>query len=254
MLKSKIQRKEKTIGTLINLNDVAVSRIIGLAGYDFAWMDLEHSYMSLESLMAHVFALHASGTAVVVRVPQDDLTFTKKVLEMGVDGVIFPMVRSAKQAQSLVENTLYPPYGTRGFGPMAAIDFGFKDAKEYVQSTKDNVCRFIQIEHVDIVNELDVLIKNEYIDGYIFGPNDLSGSINEMLHVFGEHTETLIKECIKKLRAAGKYIGLATGDTSQKTLEYWRNMGIDMITAGADYAFLKQAAVQTKELLEKLYK
>ena len=102
MLKSKIQRKEKTIGTLINLNDVAVSRIIGLAGYDFAWMDLEHSYMSLESLMAHVFALHASGTAVVVRVPQDDLTFTKKVLEMGVDGVIFPMVRSAKQAQSLV--------------------------------------------------------------------------------------------------------------------------------------------------------
>ena len=119
MLKSKIQRKENTIGTLINLNDVAVSRIIGLAGYDFAWMDLEHSYMSLESLMAHVFALHASGTAVVVRVPQDDLTFTKKVLEMGGRRRYFSYgalgkastVACRKYVISALRNTRFWPYG-----------------------------------------------------------------------------------------------------------------------------------------------
>ena len=51
MLKEKIKNKEKTVGMHINLNDVAVSRIAGLAGYDFIWIDMEHSYLTLENLM-----------------------------------------------------------------------------------------------------------------------------------------------------------------------------------------------------------
>jgi hypothetical protein len=88
MLKGKIKNKEKTIGMHINLNDVAISRIAGLAAYDFIWIDLEHSYLTLENLMSHILAIQATGTAVIVRVPQDDLTYTKKVIEMGVDGII----------------------------------------------------------------------------------------------------------------------------------------------------------------------
>ena len=68
----------------------------------------------------------STGTPVIVRAPQDDLTATKKIIEMGVDGIIFPMVRTAEEANRVIASTLYPPYGDRGFGPMGAIDYGME--------------------------------------------------------------------------------------------------------------------------------
>lgn len=250
MFKDKIRKREKTIGMHINLNDVAISRIAGLAGYDFIWVDLEHSYISLENLMAHIIAIKATGTSVIVRVPQDDLTYTKKVIEMGVDGIIFPMVKSAEQVNGLIESTLYPPYGNRGFGPMNAVGFGFDDVKSYIKD-KDNLLRFIQIEHIEAVENLEEIMKNEYIDGYIFGPNDLSGSINELCDVFGENTTALIEKSIAILKKGGKYIGLSTGDTSVKVFEHWLSMGIDMLSAGSDFGLLKEAALNNRINLER---
>lgn len=251
-MKEKIGLRKKTIGMHINLCDIAASRIAGLAGYDFVWVDLEHSYLSLEDLMAHIIAIHAGGTAVIVRVPQDDLTFTKKVLEMGVDGIIFPMVKTAEEANRLVASTLYPPYGTRGFGPMNAVGYGFDDTKAYVANTRDHLCRFIQVEHIETVENLEEIVKNEFIDGYIFGPNDLSGSLNELCDVFAEHTTALIERSISILRKAGKYIGLSTGDISTDTLRHWASFGIDMLSAGADFGFLQQTALKNRQNMERI--
>lgn len=251
MLKEKILQRKKMIGMHINLNDIAIARIAGLAGYDYIWLDLEHSYLSLENLMSYIFAIKETGTAVIVRVPQDDLTYTKKVIEMGVDGIIFPMVKTAEQAKKLIESTLYPPYGTRGFGPMNAVGFGFDDVKTYVNNTKDNLCRFIQIEHKDAIDNLEEIIKNEFIDGYIFGPNDLSGSINELCDVFGENTTTLIMKGISILKKAGKYIGLSTGDTESAVFKHWSSLGIDMLSAGADFGFLQSSAFTNRVKLER---
>ncbi len=251
MLKEKIKNGEKIIGTHLNMNDVASARISGLAGFDYIWVDLEHTYLSLESLMSAIIAIKTTGTAVIVRVPQDDLTYTKKVLEMGPDGIIFPMIRSAKQANERIASTLYPPYGNRGFGPMNAIDFGFSDVEFYVRNTKDNLLRFIQIEHTDAIAELDEIMKNEYIDGYIFGPMDLSGSINELCNIFGENTTHLIEDTVSRLKANGKYVGISIGDTAVSTLEHWSNMGIDMISAGVDVGYIQQEALNTRRKLER---
>ncbi len=254
MLREKIKNKEKLIGTHTYLTDITVAKIIGMAGYDYIWIDLEHSYKPLESVLADIIAIKATGTAVIVRVPQDDLTFTKKVLELGVDGIIFPMVKTAEQANSLIATTLYPPYGTRGFGPMNAVDYGYKNVQEYVDSTKTNLLRFIQIEHIDAINNLDEIMKNEYIDGYIYGPNDLSGSVNELGNVYGETVTKIIRETTAKLKAAGKYVGLSTGEMGYEKLKYWSDMGIDMLSTGADYMFLQKAAVEVRKNLEEAHK
>ena len=125
MLKEKILNKEKTVGMYVQLSDISIARIAGLAGYDFVWVDIEHSYMSYETLLGHVMALKAEGTPVIVRSPQNDLTATKKILEMGVDGIIFPMILSAEEANQAIAWSTYPNEGERGFGPMNAIDYGY---------------------------------------------------------------------------------------------------------------------------------
>ena len=254
MLKQKILNGEKIIGTHINFSDPSVGRIAGLAGFDYIWIDTEHNYISFESLLSQIIAVRSTGTDVIVRVPQDDLTATKKVLEMGPDGIVFPMVRSAEEADRLISYTLYPPYGRRGFGPMNAVGYGAFDTLDFVANNHKTMCRFIQIEHVDAVKNLDEIMENEYIDGYIIGANDLSGSIGELCNTRGERTVALIKEAISKLKAKGKYVGLSTGDYSEENLLYWRDMGVDMISAGADFDFLTLGMKKTRDDMSRIIK
>ena len=253
-LKQKILRKEKTIGTIISMAGACVSDILSRIGYDFLWIDCEHSYLSYEDVLTHVTIAKNSGTAVIVRVPQNDLTATKKILEMGVDGIIFPMVKSVEEAKALIDFTLYPPLGSRGFGPMSANHYGLKNANEYVEEANSNLCRFVQIENAEIVDQLEQLMENKYIDGYIFGPNDLSGSINDFLNVYGEKTTCLMNVAIEKLKHAGKYIGIATGSNKKEVVRHWSGMGADMVCAGGDYGFLVDGAVNLKTILSNEHK
>ena len=182
------------------MSDVCVSDIFSRIGYDFLWIDFEHSYLSYEDILMHTTIAKGNGTPVIVRMPQKDFTATKKVLEMGVDGIIFPMVKTQKEVNELINFSLYPPNGNRGFGPMAAVEYGLADANEYVKAANKEICRFIQIECQEIIESLDEIMKNDYIDGYIFGPNDLSGSVDDFLNVYAEKTTKLMEYAIKKLK------------------------------------------------------
>lgn len=253
MLKDKIKNQEKTIGMHINLNDMTVGKIAGLAGYDFIWIDMEHSYLSYEGLLNLIVGVKSSGGQVIVRAPQDDLTATKKILEMGPDGIIFPMIKNAEEANRLISYSLYPPHGTRGFGPMNAVNYGFDDVGNYVANHYKNMCRFIQIEHIDAIHNLDEIIKNDFIDGYIVGANDLSGSIGMLGNVFSDEVTKLIKDTIQKLKNAGKYVGISTGDFSESTLIHWHKMGFDMISAGADFDFLREGLKQNRDTLKRIH-
>ena len=254
MLKQKIKNKEKTVGMYVQLADISISRIAGLAGYDFVWVDTEHSYMSYETLLSHVISLRSTGTPVIVRTPQNDLTATKKILEMGVDGIIFPMIKNAADAESAISSTLYPPCGDRGFGPMNAVDYGLKNPFEYTKNQKDNLCRFIQIEHREAIENIDEIMKNPYIDGYIFGPNDLSGSYGILGEAYSDEIGKIITDTIDKLHQNGKYVGIAAGGWGEDVISHWHKLGPDMISAGADFDFIREGALKNLNELKKLHK
>lgn len=254
MLKDKIKNKEKLVGMYVQLSDISIARIAGLAGYDFVWVDTEHSYMSSETLLGHIIAIRATGTPVIVRAPQDDLTATKRILEMGVDGIIFPMVRSKEEADRVIASTLYPPHGDRGFGPMNAIDYGLKNVSEFIKSNREELCRFIQIEHKDTVEALDEIMKNEYIDGYVLGPNDLSGSYGMLGNVFCDEMTAVIKGVVDKLHENGKYAAIASGGYSEEVINHWSSFGAEMLSAGADFDFIRDGAVNNRKNLEKIHK
>ena len=97
-LKEKIVKREPICGTHVQLADPEICSIYGQLGYDYIWLDMEHTYLSYKDVLHSLNAAKLNGTPVLVRVPQDDLTPLKKVLEMGPEGVIFPMVNSAEEA------------------------------------------------------------------------------------------------------------------------------------------------------------
>jgi 2-dehydro-3-deoxyglucarate aldolase/4-hydroxy-2-oxoheptanedioate aldolase len=252
-LKARVLRGEKLVGTIVSLLDSANVEIFGTLGYDFVWIDMEHTAIGYPEALSHMNACRASCTSALVRVPQNDLTATKKILDMGPEGIVFPMVRSAEEASALIEMTLYPPRGTRGFGPMRAIGYGDTDAKAYTDEGHLDLCRFIQIEHIDCIRALPEIVKNPYIDGYIFGPNDLSGSLGCMGEPFSDKVTDAINEAIAILRAHGKYIGLAVGH-SRESLAHWSRFDVDMITAGADWNFLYELGKKNLANLRAFHK
>ena len=251
-LRLKLNSGEKISGTLVSLTDPCLCEIIGNVGYDCVWIDMEHTYMSYKDVLCHLNAAKSAGISSVVRLPQNDLTATKKILEMAPDGVIFPMVTSAEELETVIEMTLYPPLGNRGFGPMRAIGYGALDAKEYVDSKSLELCRFVQIEHIDLIDEIDEILKVPYVDGFIFGPNDLSASLGEFLNVFGETTISKIEYAIKKLKKHNKIVGLA-GGMSEKEIKNWSALDLDMLFAGADWCFVYDRGKTTLQLMKNEY-
>ena len=249
-LREKIESGMFVKGTHINMNDPCSGKIVSKLGFDYIWIDMEHSYLSYENLLGHIMTIQAAGKAAVVRVPQHDFTATKKIMEMGPDGIVFPMIHTKEEADELIAFTLYPPDGVRGLGPNNAVSYGLDNAQDYIEKSK-KMCRFIQIEQKELVDDLENVIKNPFIDGYIFGAQDLSGSIGELTNVFGENTQALIKKAIEILNKNGKVSGISINEGDVETIQKWRDLGIQMISAASDYTLL---AMGMKEVFENISK
>lgn len=239
-LKDKLN--QDLVGTHISMTDSIVSEIMGRLGYDFIWIDTEHSEMSYTNLRQHLTAVNAGGTPAIVRVSMNDYNHVKRVMEMGPDGILFPMINTPEEARAAMEFCMYPPQGRRGFGPLRAVSYGIDDMDAYIAEANAKTCRFVQIETATAVENLPEIVKNPYIDGYFFGPCDLSGSIGELNCVFGEKTQSLIRRAISIIKEAGKPVGVSTGSTDRKVTEFWHDLGINIISTGTDYDYIMRGA------------
>jgi len=98
-IKEKFSRGELCIGAAAALTDAAVSELYGEAGYDFVWIDCEHSAMSLVDAANHVRAARGAGAAAFIRVPSNEPVVVKRYLEFHPAGIIVPRISSLEDAQ-----------------------------------------------------------------------------------------------------------------------------------------------------------
>lgn len=241
-LKEKLMQGRCLAGTHVILNEPCITEIISNLSFDFVWIDTEHSAIDYRMLQLHLIAARAGGTPAVVRVPWNDPVLVKRVLEQGPEGIVFPMINNADEARRAMESCLYPPLGTRGFGPLRAVKYGLESADDYIAEGHRQLCRFIQIETEECVGNLDEILDNPYIDGLIVGACDLSGSIGQLNQVFGERTTRLIDQAVEIAGKRGKPIGISTGADDYETIRYWKDRGMQIISAGMDYGSVLKGA------------
>lgn len=247
-LTKKLESGETVLGTLVSLGYPAITECIAQAGYDVIWIDMEHTAIDNESVLNNLIAARAGGTPAWVRLRWNDPVLAKPILDMGADGIIFPYVRTAEEARLAVACCSYPPAGIRGYGPLRALDYGAIPQMEYVTETYRNCKKIIQLEHIDAVENLAEIVNVEGIDGFIIGPNDLSGSLGLIGQVEHEKCRSVYEKMTAILRESGIPFGVATY-ADPAWLDYWKKLGATIFFCGADWGFLKDG---TYAMLDKL--
>jgi 2-keto-3-deoxy-L-rhamnonate aldolase RhmA len=100
----------------IALDSPSVIEIAGVAGIDAVIIDLEHSAFGLQAAEAMAIAAERAGMTVLARPGGGDLSQVTRLLDLGVSGIVFPMIESPAQAAAARSALRYPPSGTRGWG------------------------------------------------------------------------------------------------------------------------------------------
>lgn len=252
IFKQKLLERARMIGTHIQLPVPEHAEIMGLAGFDYIWVDTEHSPIDERTLLHCVNLIKMRGlSSVIVRVPVNDFNRTKKVLEIWPDGIVFPMINTKEQALEAVRSTLYPPFGTRGFGPMRAVEYGNQDVGEYIEKGVFDLARLMQVETEEAVANLPEILTVPDIDGFIIGPCDLAASVGELGKWEQPRTMALIRRTAELLRSAGKSFGVSIGDASPELSDFYFGIGANLISSGVDYGYLLGGAKEMKDRLDR---
>ena len=251
-LKNKLKNNQLTIGSWIMMNDPMSIEVMALAKFEWLVVDIEHTSIDLKSTQLLINTIQAKNIKALVRVSKNEEVIIKKVLDMGADGIIVPMVNSKQDAQQAVEYAKYPPQGKRGVGLYRASGYGTK-FEEYKKWVEEELVIIAQIEHIDAVNNIDKILQVGGIDGTIIGPYDLSGSMGYP----GEFERDDVKEAVQKVLDRCKALGIPSGfhvvDTDPKKLQEKINQGCTFLAYGIDYFFMRDAAMQgMKKIIENL--
>ena len=164
-------------GCVLTSTDAGLAELAGEAGFDFAWIDLEHSPLTITDAAHLLMALRGTGCAPFIRVAWNVPYLLKPALDLAPAAVIIPMVNTAEEARRAAAACRYPADGgERGFATRRATGYGRMPLREYLEHSHGEPLVFVQIEHRDAVRNIDGILASPGVDGVCIGPFDLSAS------------------------------------------------------------------------------
>ena len=110
-VKKVMREGQLAIGTYVALGDPQVVEIIGLAGFDAAFIDMEHTTFDLTLVEEMIRAADLAGVTSIVRIPGNDSSLILRLLDAGAEGIIIPHVEGLEGAKQAVDAVRYPPLG-----------------------------------------------------------------------------------------------------------------------------------------------
>jgi len=249
-LKQKLQNNELTLGSWIMMGHPMSVEVMALAGFEWLVIDIEHTPISLESVQVLISTIQANGIKALVRVSKNEEVVIKRVLDMGADGIIVPMVCSKEDALKAVEYAKYPPVGKRGVGLYRASGYGtaFEEYKKWVD---EELVIIAQIEHIDAVKNIDEILEVEEIDGTIIGPYDLSGSMGYPGELEREDVKSAIQTVLARCKQNNIPSGFHVVDTNPQKLQEKIEQGCTFVAYGIDYFFMRDAAMNGMKKLKE---
>jgi 2-keto-3-deoxy-L-rhamnonate aldolase RhmA len=203
-VKSKIGQGKLALGTYVGIADPAVVEVIGLAGFDAAFIDMEHTSFDLMTVEAMIRACDLSGITSIVRVPENNAKTILRVLDAGAQGIQIPHVADVSDALTAVKAVRYAPLGVRGMaGTTRAARYGAVPLKEHMATSNAEILLSLMVEDRKALDQLADIASVPGVDLIAIGPGDLSAALGVT-----DPSDPLLKRTIdgiaETLRTVGK--------------------------------------------------
>jgi len=238
-VKKKLQAGQPVLAVTLTVNSIDVAAHAARMGFDFLWIEMEHSPITLETLRHMVLATRGLPAVPFARVPVNEIWTAKRVLDAGVFGVMFPFTSTPELAQQAAAACRYPPAGRRGSGAGLAM-FGWPEVASYHDCADENVVVIAIIEEARAVENIDEIAATPGIDVLFIGTSDLSFSLG----LRGKQDDPKHREAVSKVVAAGKKHGKFLGRPAasvEKIAEY-REQGFQLFQTLTDIGLMTQGA------------
>jgi 4-hydroxy-2-oxoheptanedioate aldolase len=227
-------------GFWLGLPDNSVAEIAAGAGFDWLLIDHEHGPFELSDILSHLQAMGPYDVAPIVRPVDDNPALLKKLLDMGAQSFLVPMVENAAQAEAIVQALRYPPAGKRGLGTSMARAARWNQVTGYLDKANAEICLIVQVETAEAMAHLDAVLQVDGVDGVFIGPSDLSASMGHVGNAGHPEVVAAINDGLSRIKAAGKYAGLLCLDP--ELVANYRERGADFIGVGVDTLVLGEGA------------
>lgn len=250
-LKQKLRNREKLFAGWVSYSHPSITETFARAGFDFMFIDMEHSTISIEQGQRIIAASQSEGVPCIPRPVSHSNDYLKPLLESGADGMLIQMVETAEQVKDLINLVKYPPLGKRTYGVNRAQAYGF-DFDTYIQNWNSTSTFMLQIESIKGVENIDSLLCFDEVDGVMIGPLDISGSLG----VPGQTTHPLVIEASRKVidacRRYGKSCGTQVADANPQSVQALFDLGYNYAILGSDLFVLWKWATQMQDMMKTM--
>jgi len=217
-----------------------VAEIVAGGNPDWVLIDMEHSPLTLDSVVAQLQAIAPYATTPVVRVPANDPVTIKQVLDLGAQTILVPMVSTADEARAAVAAVRYPPRGIRGVGSALARSARWNRVEGYLTDADRYTSLFVQIETAAGVEAAAEIAAVDGVDGVFVGPSDLAASMGLLGQQSHPEVVATVHRAFRAVQDAGTPVGVNAFDPA--LAREYTAAGARFLLVAADVALLARAS------------
>jgi 2-keto-3-deoxy-L-rhamnonate aldolase RhmA len=143
-VKQKLADGKPVVGGTVLTADPDVYCAMASAGFDFTWIEMQHSPLTYQDVARMIFACKGAAAIPFIRVPDATEGDIQKATDIGALGIILPMVDTVEKAEAAVKFAKYPPIGRRSQG---SGQYGAVWGSTYRESANENMMIVALIEN-----------------------------------------------------------------------------------------------------------
>jgi 2-keto-3-deoxy-L-rhamnonate aldolase RhmA len=230
--KAKLMAGGKIVGITVYSPDPNMYCAMANAGYDFTWIEMQHSPLTYEDVARMLYACKGSTAMPFIRVPDATEENIQKATDIGAVGIIVPQTETVEKAQAAAKWSHYPPLGQRSQG---SGQYNYLWGSDYRQTYNDNVLLVVMIEAPFGAEVADKIAAVKGVD-VVFAASGDMGSYSGYKQG-DEQYESLIGAVRDATLKAGKKLGGPSGWYNTRA-----NQGYSFFQAGGETSLIAAGA------------
>ncbi len=230
-----------------------ISEMMGLIGFDCLWIDMEHQDYDYDQAFNMCLASRATGMEPMIRVRKEGDQSFYRAFEAGASGIMVPHVRTTEEAEWVLKFSRFAPVGLRGIdGVEAAAKYSLVSMQDYMDWTLHETFVLFQVEDRESLDILEETARMDGLDGFFFGPADMSQSLEIPLQFDHPQMAEARKLVGATAQKHGKFWGLPVGDGAQAA-KLHEEEGAQFFACGAAILILKDGYRAIREDFDKTF-